>query len=176
MKPKFKNITKCSKELYNQFLQFHANKYGKKYKAEIIIVIISLIYMMVFNIINGNILMFLIISIICIIYILYKKVKQRKIVKKELKTSKIKNEEDIVFNFYNNSFDIILGKKKQKLSYYKLKRIHNDEKNFYLYIADTQAFIVSKNGFVNSTSKQFDEFIFKKCRFKYRKNKRREKK
>ena len=28
MKPKFKNITKCSKELYNQFLQFHANKYG----------------------------------------------------------------------------------------------------------------------------------------------------
>lgn len=176
MKPKFKNITKCSKELYNQFLQFHANKYGKKYKAETIIVIIALIYMIVFNIIYGNILMFLFIGIIFIIYILYKKVKQKKIVKKELKTSKIKNEEDIIFNFYNYYFDVILGNKKQRLRYYKLKRIHNDERNFYLYIEETQAFIVSKNGFINDKSKEFDIFISKKCRFKYKKNRRREKK
>ncbi len=176
MKPKFKNITKCSKELYNQFLQFHANKYGKKYKAETIIVIIALIYMIIFNIVYGNILMFFLIAIIFIIYIVRKKNRQKKIVKKELKTSKIKNEEEIIFNFYTYHFDIILGNKKQKIRYYKLKRIHNDERNFYLYIAETQAFIVSKNGFINSTSKQFDEFISKKCRFKYRKNKRREKK
>ena len=91
---------------------------------------------------------------------------QRKTARRELKSSKIKNREEIEFSFYNKYFTTKINQKKQKVRYFGIYKVCNDNKNFYLYLDKTHAFIISKNGFIKGTSEEFEKFIMKKCRFK----------
>ena len=60
-----------------------------------------------------------------------------------------------------------MNKKRQLVRYFKIYRINSDEKNFYIYTDKTHAFIVSKEGFIKGTAKEFGEFMAKKFKLKY---------
>ena len=95
---------------------------------------------------------------------------QNNVVKEELESKKIEEQEKIEFYFYNKYYFVVkMNKKRQLVRYFKIYRINSDEKNFYLYTDKTHAFIVSKDGFIKGTAKEFDEFMAKKCKFKYSK-------
>ena len=50
MEIKFKNITKCTGSLYNQFLGFHNKKYKTRNILTMVTVLIAVLYMVIFNI------------------------------------------------------------------------------------------------------------------------------
>lgn len=171
MNLEFKNITKCNKQIYYQFLEFHNKKYGKKENFYMVCMFLGLIYITVFNIIHKNFSFLLCITFILIIFLLINSVRYRyKVVKKELKSPKVKNKEDLVYNFYEKYFEIIESNSSQKMKYYKLYKVHQDKNNFYFYIDKTHAFIIDKNGFIKGNIKEFKRFIARKCKIKFKKN------
>ena len=71
MKILFKNNTKYTKEKYNDFIEFHKNKYGKKMIIKFVITVICVLYILIFNIINKNWLVILLLTGIAImVYLL----------------------------------------------------------------------------------------------------------
>lgn len=168
MELKFKNITKCSKDMYNQFLKFHDKTYSGRDSFKTILIILIIVYMIIFNITYKNWLLVIILLAMAIAYFISNKRYQNKVVSKQLKSSKIKNQEEIVYYFYKWYLKIETSSNIQNVRYYRIYRIHDDNANFYLYTDRTHAFVVSKNGFIKGNANDFKNFISKKCLFKYR--------
>ena len=53
-KPIFKNITKYNAKNYNNFIQFHNDKFGNSYFFITLLFTILIIYIFVMNILNKN--------------------------------------------------------------------------------------------------------------------------
>ena len=173
MELKFINITKSSKKIYYEFLDFHNKKFGKKESIQTFLIFFAIIYMIVFNVKNGNFFFPIIIALILLLAGFFQNVLHKeKAVKKELGSSKIKNQEEITYNFYNLYFDVIKNNKKNRIWYIKLHKIHQDKNNFYFYLDSTHALLIDKKGFVKGTLSEFKEFISKRCIFKYNKLKK----
>lgn len=166
MELKFRNITKCTKGIYNEFLRFHSEKHKSEYLIKAILILFVIAYMVIFNIVYKNYMVALIIIGMVILFCISREHYQKRTAKRQLKSFKIKNSEEIEFSFYNKYFTTKVNEKKQKVRYYKIYKVCNDEKNFYLYLDKTHAFIISKTGFIKGTPEEFEEFILKKCRFK----------
>ena len=77
MKILFKNNTKYTKEKYNDFIEFHKNKYGKKMIIKFVITVICVLYILIFNIINKNWLVILLLTGIAIMFYLLNNVKNK---------------------------------------------------------------------------------------------------
>lgn len=170
MEIKFKNVTKCTTNLYNEFLRFHRKKYKTRDMFTFLIIAIAVIYMIAFNIKYHNYIFVLIILIGSILIFALNEKRQKKIVKKEEKSAKIQNQTEIEYYFYNRYYFVLkMNKQRKVIRYYKLYRVNSDSKNFYLYLDKTHALIVSKSGFVKGSPKEFKNFISKKCRFRYSK-------
>lgn len=168
MEVKFKNITKCTQNLYNDFLKFHDKKYKTRTILTDLIISIAILYMLGFNIKYNNYFIVVFIILFTILGFYIKNKHQKNIVKKEMKSKKIKQQEEIKFYFYNKYYFVVKkNKNRQVVRYFKIYRINEDDKNFYLYLDKTHAFIVSKEGFVKGDAKQFQKFMIQKFKFKY---------
>ena len=168
MEIKFKNITKCTASLYQQFLGFHNKKYKTRNILTMVTVLIAVLYMVIFNIKYKNYFAVILAITFAFLGFFIKEKYQKKVVKKELKSQKIKKEEQVEFYFYNKYYFVVkMNKKRQLVRYFKIYRINSDEKNFYIYTDKTHAFIVSKEGFIKGTAKEFGEFMAKKFKLKY---------
>ena len=171
MELKFKNITKCSKEMYNEFLTFHNKKFAMKERLQLLFILFVIAYMIVFNIKFGNFKYLALISIILLIcFFAYKVYRRETAPKREMKSSKIVNKDEIVYEFYNLYVNVSRNGNNGRLWYNKIYKIYQDNDNFYFYLDDTHALIMKKNTFVKGNLKDFKEFISKRCIFKYRKN------
>ena len=176
MEPIFKNITKSSKKIYYEFLEFHNKKFGKKEFLQSFLFFAVLIYLIVFNVKNGNYAFPIIILLIALLVgFFYNILRKEKVVKKELKSSKIKNQEEIIYEFYNLYVDVIKNDRKSRVWYFKIHRIYQDNLNFYFYLDSTHALLLDKKGFVKGSLSDFKQFISKRCLFKYRKYKKNKK-
>ena len=165
MKPLFKNITKYNSKIYNQFIQFHGKKFSFSYNAYNIIMFILLLYCIILNIIEKNlifILLFVALTVFLFLLRIYCPTKRHEKAKSEYAGNK---EKAYTFSFYKNYFTI--GEK--FVYYFKLYRIFETDHYFYLYIDDENAVLLSKNGFKIGSSEDFSKFIKKKCFLKYRK-------
>lgn len=168
MEIKFKNITKCTASLYNQFLEFHNKKYKVRNILTVVTILIAVLYMIIFNIKYKNYSIVILVIAFTFLGFFIREKYQKKVVKKELKSQKIKEEKQVEFYFYNKYYFVVkMNKKRQLVRYFKIYRINSDEKNFYLYTDKTHAFIVSKEGFIKGTAKEFDKFMAKKFKLKY---------
>lgn len=165
MELKFKNITKSTKSIYNEFCKFHSQEHKQEYLFKAILLLLVVLYMIIFNILYKNYIVAIVIVVAAILLCISREKHQKKTRKRELKSSKIKNSEDIEYCFYNKYFTTRINEKKQKVRYYSIYKVCSDDKNFYLYLDKTHALIISKTGFVKGTSEEFDKFISKKCRF-----------
>ena len=176
MEPVFINITKSSKKIYYEFLEFHNRKFGKKEAIQTFLFFAVLIYLIVFNVKNGNFLFPVIILLIAMLLgFFYNVLHKEKVVKKELKSSKIKNQEEITYEFYNLYFDVIKNSKRNRVWYLRIHRIYQDNLNFYFYLDKTHALLIDKKGFVKGNLSEFKEYVSKRCLFKYRKYKKKKK-
>lgn len=171
MELKFKNITKSSVQIYKDFLRFHNKKFGKKEEFNLFMMLLFIVYIIVFNIKIGNFKFLVIVLIIGLIALFSYKVYHRETVAdKQMKSHKVQSKDEFVYNFYNFYFEIIRNNKKQRIWYVRLYRIYQDNINFYFYIDETHAYVMSKDGFIKGNLEDFKEFISKRCILKYRKN------
>ena len=162
MKIIFKNNTKYTKQVYFDFLEFHNKKFGKKYWFYTILVLIIILYILIINIIYFNWRLAILLIITCISFAIYRVKSQEKIIKNELKREPITQEKEFKFIFYEKYFKIRDKLKKETIKYYKIKKVYETEKYFYLYIDKTHSFLLSKDGFSIGNVKDFYKFIKKK--------------
>lgn len=165
MKPLFKNITIYNSKNYNQFIKFHGEKFSFSYTMYTLISAVLLIYCIVLNIIQKNIiLIFLFLTMLILTFLFRMYIPMKKYQKTKKQYSKNK-ENSFTFSFYKFYFTV----QKKAFSYFKLYKVFETKDYFYLYIDEENAVLVSKNGFKKGTAKEFSEFIKKKCLFKYSK-------
>jgi len=163
MKILFKNTTKYDKENRENFATFHNKKYGLKQFLEGILILIGILYIIIFNIANLNWKFLLILIPIGIfIYFINKYVE----IKKKEKNKQQKNKE-FTFFFYERYIKIKFKRQFERIHYFQLKKIFETDQNFFLYTDEKHSLILDKEGFSIGTSKEFSEFIKRKCPFKY---------
>ena len=86
--------------------------------------------------------------------------------KKELNNNSKKGKSEVfVFRFFDKYFRI----NKSKIYYFRLYKVFETEKFFYLYLNKEYAAVVNKAGFEIGNANDFSEFIKKKCMLKYSK-------
>ena len=170
MKILFKNTTKYDKENRDNFINFHKNKYGKKELRYSVLIMIAILYMIIFLImrLTWKALLFLI-PIGLLVYF----ISEYTINKKKKKKNKQKNKE-YVFYFYETYIKIKAKRQFERMTYFEIKKIFETEENFFLYLDEKHSLILDKDGFEIGTSKEFAEFIKKKCPLKYRKKKQKQ--
>ena len=119
----------------------------------IAIILACIIYLISYNLFSTAI----IFCIIFVIFIFYRFLKPASDVNKEYNSEKIKN--STPYTFYDKYFTISDNKLYNEVKYYKLHRIFNTEKYYYLYIDKTHAFLIDKSKFIKGNYKDFYKFI-----------------
>ena len=166
MVPLFKNTTKYTEKSYQQFVNFHGNKFNLSYNFYTIISLMLIIYCIVYSFIQKSYLLSFVFTLMFFGYIIMRIYLP---MKKYTKTKdKYENTSSyFTYNFYKYYFEI----ENTKIYYFKLYKVFETQDYFYLYLDEDTAFLVSKSGFKIGTPKDFSEFIKKKCMFKYNKEK-----
>ena len=165
MKPLFKNITIYNSKNYNQFIKFHGEKFNFSYNMYTLVMLALMLYCILLNIIQKNILLFLLFVAmfsLTIVFRMYLPVKQYQNTKKKFTKSK---QTSVTINFYKFYFKI----QEKMYPYFKLYKVFETKEYFYLYIDEENAVLVNKDGFKLGTVEEFTEFIKKKCLFRYSK-------
>ena len=165
MKPLFKNITIYNSKNYNQFIKFHGQKFNFSYNMYTLIMAVLLIYCIILNIIQINILLILLFLTMLILIFLFRMYLPMKRYQKTKKKFTQNKQTSVTINFFKFHFTL----EKKAFPYYKLYKVFETKDYFYLYVDEENAVLISKNGFKIGTTKQFSEFIKKKCLFKYSK-------
>lgn len=163
MKILFKNTTKYDKENCDNFVNFHADKYGKKELLKYLLMFIVFVYMLIFNVIYKN--WYFILALIAILILAYF-INNKKQAKKQKKKKRV---QEYTFYFYERYIKIKYKRQFDRILYLQIKKIFETDKNFFLYTDDKHSLILDKEGFTIGNSKQFSKFIKKKCPFKYSK-------
>lgn len=165
MKPLFKNITIYNSKNYNQFVKFHGDKFNLSYNMYTLVMLALMLYCVVLNIIQKNLLLlllFLAMFALTIVFRMFLPAKRYQKTKKKFAQNK---QTSISIDFFKLYFKV-----EQKVyPYLKLYKVFETQDYFYLYIDEENAVLVNKNGFKLGTVEDFTEFIKKKCLFKYSK-------
>ena len=165
MKPLFKNITIYNSKNYNQFVKFHGEKFNFSYNMYTFLMLALMLYCIILNIIQKNILLFLVFLAMLSLTILFRMYLPVKRYQKTNKKFAKSQQTSITINFYKFYFKV----EKKIYPYLKLYKVFETKDYFYLYINEDSAVLVSKNGFKFGTVEEFTEFIKKKSLFKYSK-------
>ena len=172
MKILFKNKTKYTTSIYNEYLNFHQNKFGFPYDAYTMFIVILLVVCIFLQIKYEYWYLAIIFLLILIGFIYYRFFYPVKKISNEVHSEKFEEEKEFTFVFFEKHFEIRDKIYKEKSDYYKLKHIYETPDFFYLYIDKNHAYLLNKSGFTVGTSEEFSKFIKKKCFFKYTYNKK----
>lgn len=165
----FKNSTQYSKKLYDDFTRFHNEKNSPSYDAFTIFILILLVYC-IFATIKAKVIPLAITFIITfLIFIGYRLFGPIYLYKKESKKKAITKEQTFKFYFYDTYFKVRDNLDYDKITYFKLYKVYETEKYFYLYLTKKYSFIVDKAFFTQGTAEEFSNFIKSKMKFKYSK-------
>ena len=170
MKLLFKNTTKYSKSVYDEFLKFHRKKYRFTYILYNVIVIALILFCLTVQVQYHNFSGSILFCIILSLFILWRYLHPIEEVTKEYNSDKIQKEKSFTFKFYDKFFTCEDIKEFSKFKYYKLHKVYETNNFFYLYIDKTHSFILDKTKFNENKSAEFSNFIKKKAFFRYRKD------
>ncbi|MCI9063488.1 MAG: YcxB family protein [Clostridia bacterium] len=168
MKEIFKNETKSSKKEYNMFIEAHDKEFGFREDLHTIICAAVFLCFIIYAFLNSIFIFAFIVSIILIIFILYKILQPNYVVKKELKSNKVRKEYTNKYSFYKYSFIIKNKETNLRIFYFKIYRVLENDTHFYIYITPKRAYVISKSGFTKGNAKDFARFIKKRVFFKYK--------
>lgn len=163
----FKNATKYSKKLYDEFTRFHNEKFSFSYDVFTIFILILLVYCIIATIRAKIGLLAIIFSIVLIVFFGYRVFNPIYFYKQEVKKKAITKEKIFKFYFYDNYFKIRDNLDFDKIPYFKLYKVFETEKYFYLYLTKKYSFIIDKACFTQGTSEEFSKFIKDKMWIKY---------
>ena len=165
MKILFKNITIYNSKNYNQFIKFHGEKFNFSYNAYTLVMLALILYCIILNIIQKNILLFLLFIAMFAFTVVFRMYLPGKRYQKTKKKFAEKKQTSITIDFFKFHFKV-----EQKVyPYLKLYKVFETKDYFYLYIDEENAVLVNKNSFKLGTAEEFTDFIKKKCLFKYSK-------
>ena len=167
MKILFKNKTKYTKKIYEEFLEFHQEKYGPSYYFYTAIIFLALLFCVVAQFQAKNYLMALFIFAILAAIMIWRFKNPTEIIKKELKSQKLENEQEFIFKFKEKKVLVYSKKINRQVYYWQLHKVYDSEDFFYLYIDKTHAFLLDKQNFEIGTPEAFTKFMNQKCRFKF---------
>ncbi len=166
----FKNSTKYSKKVYDDFSRFHNATYSLMYDLYTLAVLGLLLYCLVV-VIKSKLIFLIVIFSLCFIFFLgYRVFSPIIFYKKQVNKKSILKEKTFSFYFYDKYFKLRDNLNFFKISYFKLYRVYETEKFFYLYVNKKYAYLIDKNGFTFGNSKDFSKFIKSKVHIKYKKS------
>ena len=163
----FKNSTQYSKKIYNQFSQFHNEKFSFSYNIFTIFILILLIYCFIMTIKNKIISLAIIFTVALILFVGYRLFNPMFFYKKEVNKKAITKEKVFKFYFYNTYFKIRDNLSYNTIHYFRLYKIFETKDFFYLYLDKKYSFIIDKKGFTHGTAEEFSKFIKNKMWLKY---------
>lgn len=164
----FKNKTKYTEKIYEEYLKFHYKKFHISYMFYTITIIILIVFCICLHIKYHNYILALTFFFILAAFIIWRFFRPVKQVKNEYESDKISNEKTFTFEFFENHFIISDNKSYSEIKYRDLYKIFETKNFFYFYKDKTHAFIIDKGGFIKGNSQSFSKFIQKKCKFKYK--------
>lgn len=165
----FKNKTKYTKKVYDEFLNFHSNYYKYSYPLYTAFISLSIILFILVQVKVHNINISIILCIVLTCFILWRIFHPIFKVSKEYQSDKIQNEKEYTFKFYEQKFTVEDYNTISTSKYSNLYKIFETEHFFYLYIDRTHSLILEKEKFTSGNSDEFSNFIKKKCWYKYKK-------
>ena len=165
----FKNSTQYSKKLYDEFIRFHNDKNSLSYDLFTIFIFSLLVYCIIATIRAKIIPLALLFGVVLIVFTGYRVFNPIYFYKKEVTKKAITNEKTFHFYFYENSFKIRDNLNFDKVSYFRLYKVYETQKYFFLYINRKYSFIINKECFTQGSSDEFSRFIKNKMKFKYSK-------
>lgn len=170
LKVLFKNKTKYDEKIYKIFLQFHQKIYGFRYKLYTVSIIALLLFMIASQISFHKYDLAILFLFITTGFFLWRFLHPISEISKEFNSHKIQKKEEFTFTFYDKYLKVL---EEENLKYYIVKyrelyKVFETQNFIYIYVDKTHAFLLDKDCFSIGNSKDFSEFIHKKCRFKYR--------
>ena len=165
----FKNATQYSKKLYDDFTRFHNSKNSLAYNCFTISILIMFSYCIFATIREKITLLAILFVLALIIFVGYRLFNPIYLYKRELKTKAIAKEQTFNFYFYDKYFKVRDNLNFDKISYFRLHKVYETPKYFYLYLTKKYSFIINKEGFRQGTNEEFSNFIKNKMWFKYSK-------
>ena len=171
MKEIFINETKYSKKEYSMFIKAHQKQYGLKEDLYTIIYAIFFISFIIYSLKNSIYFAVIMLTIILITFLSYRIIHPNMVVKKELKSKKIIDEEVNTFIFYKYHFKVKNKQGQSNIMYLKIYKVLENNTHFYIYLTNTRAFVISKQEFIKGNSNEFSIFLRKRVWFRYKNKK-----
>ena len=171
MKEIFRNETKCSKKEYEMFIKAHGKQYGLKEDLYTIIYTIFFIWSIIYSLKYNIYFAAIILIIVLITFLSYRIINPNLVVKKELNSKMIKNEEVNTYSFYKYYFKVKNNQGESNIIYFKIYKVLENDTHFYIYLTKTGAFVVSKQGFIKGNSDDFSDFLRRRVWHRYKKEK-----
>ena len=163
----FRNKTRYSEKEYEIFLKSYSDEYTFSETLYSLTNIFFFGMCLIVAIKYKEIFLSIALAVGLIVYIWYKFI--RPIFKiKENKQNTIKANYMNTFYFYKSYFRVENEEGTANIRYMGIYKVIEEEEYFYIYITRDNAFIISKDGFIDSTSYDFSNFIRKKVWGKYK--------
>lgn len=168
MKILFKNTTKYNKEIYQEFLKFHKNKYQFSYTLYTALVLIAFFFCFAMQVKyhNYNIAILFAIALSC--FFLWRFLHPISEVSKDFKSDKIQKEKEFTFVFYEKEFKIRDKINYETIKYRNLHKVFETKDFFYLYSDKTHTYLLDKSGFTKGIADEFSNFMKKKCWWRFK--------
>lgn len=169
MEKLFENKTTYNKDTYLMFLKFHAKTYNLTYILYTVFWIALLLLCIYLSFSNNSRIQGVILTIALLVFIFYRFYHPKMLVKKDLESDKISDNNINDFTFFSKNFTIQNKNGSFYYRYFMLRKVFETEDFFYLYVTKENAFILDKSTFSLGTTEEFSKFIKDKCKLKYKK-------
>lgn len=164
----FKNTTKYSKTVYQEFLQFHNEKMGFKYNLHSVQIISLLLFFAIIQIKCHNIDLATIFCFLIACFFFWRYLYPAMDVSKNYNSEKIQNEQEFTFTFYDKYFTVQNQTEMSHVKYSQIYKIFETPTFLYLYVDETHSLLVDKKTFSIGSSDKFSDFISRKCWYKFK--------
>ena len=165
----FKNVTKYSKKTYDEFLQFHAQKFSFRYHLFSIAISMLILFCILLHIQYHNYGIAIIFCAILTSFIIWRYFYPMAEVKDDYQSDKVTKQKVFTFTFYPKRLKVYSNLKYSFVKYRDLYKVFETDTFFYLYLDSRHSLLLDKAGFKKGTPSEFRDFIKKKCPFKYKK-------
>lgn len=164
----FKNKTKCTKKEYDTFVAVHSKENSPMEFSKMAFYVFLGIIIFVLSILNKEYKLTIVLFIWLILYITVSFTLSKKRMENQEKSDRLLKEYVNTYKFYKYYFKTETPDGTAETLYFKIYKVIETETNFYIYISQDYAFIVSKDGFIDCESSEFAKFLRKKIKLKYK--------
>lgn len=162
----FKNKTKCTQKEYDEFMKVQEQEGAVSNLLYTFFNFAFFTMCFVLAIINKEYIPSVLLFLGLVIYGWYKFIRPKKQIEKN--TRKLEHEYINTYTFHKRYFTTENPDGKAETLYFKIFKVIETNTHFYIYISKEYAFIVDKDGFINSNSEEFKKFIQNKVKMKYK--------